>query len=124
MAANERFVVLGVAPVRREWFRRVGRWSNEATIPVDFVKCISMTEVISRLESGRPFSALLADASSSGLDRDVLDLANAVGCSSIIIDHGLVDRDWNELGARAVIPERFEASDLHVLLEEVAQPIG
>ncbi len=124
MAANERFVVLGVAPVRREWFRRVGRWANEATIPVEFVKCISTTEVISRLESGRPFSALLADASSSGLDRDLLDLANAVGCSPIIIDHGLVDRDWNELGARAVIPERFEASDLRALLEEVAQPIG
>lgn len=124
MAANERFVVLGVAPVRREWFRRVGRWANEATIPVEFIKCISTTEVISRLESGRPFSALLADASSSGLDRDILDLANAVGCSPIIIDHGLVDRDWNELGARAVIPERFEASDLRALLEEVAQPIG
>ena len=124
MATNERFVVLGVAPVRREWFRRVGRWANDATLPVEFIKCISTTEVMSRLESGRPFSALLADASSSGLDRDVLDLANAVGCSPIIVDHGLVDRDWNELGARAVIPERFEASDLRALLEEVAQPIG
>lgn len=124
MAANERFVVLGVAPVRREWFRQVGRWANDATIPVEFIKCISTTEVISRLESGRPFSALLADASSAGLDRDVLDLANAVGCSPIIIDHGLVDRDWSELGARAVIPERFEARDLRALLEDVARPIG
>lgn len=124
MSANERFVVLGVAPVRREWFRQVGRWANDATIPVEFIKCISTTEVISRLESGRPFSALLADASSAGLDRDVLDLANAVGCSPIIIDHGLVDRDWSELGARAVIPERFEARDLRTLLEDVARPIG
>lgn len=124
MAANERFVVLGVAPVRRDWFRRVGRWANEASLPVEFIKCMSTTEVISRLESGRPFSALLADASSSGLDRDLLDLANAVGCSPIIIDHGLVDRDWSELGARAVIPERFAASDLRALLEEIAQPIG
>ena len=124
MSANERFVVLGVAPVRREWFRQVGRWANEATIPVEFIKCISMTEVNSRLESGRPFSALLADASSVGLDRDVLDLANTVGCSPVIVDHGLVDREWKELGARAVIPERFEARDLTALLEEVAQPIG
>jgi len=124
MAVNERYVVLGVAPVRREWFRRVGRWANDATLPVEFVKCISTTEVISRLESGRPFSALLADASSAGLDRDVIDLANAVGCSPIIIDHGLVDRDWLELGARAVMPERFDSGDLQGLLEEHAIPIG
>jgi hypothetical protein len=121
---NERFVVLGVAPVRREWFRKVGRWSNEAALPVEFVKCISISEVLSRLESGQPFSALLADASANGLDRDVLDLANAMGCAPIIIDHGLVDRDWADLGARAVIPERFDAADLHAILEAHAIPIG
>lgn len=121
---NERFVVLGVAPVRREWFRRVGRWANEAALPVEFIKCISTSEVISRLESGRPFSALLADASSSGLDRDLLDLANAVGCAPIIIDHGLVDRDWAELGAQAVLPERFESGDLLAALEDSALRIG
>jgi hypothetical protein len=124
MPTNERFVVLGVAPVRREWFRRVGRWANEATLPVEFVKCVAIGEVISRLESGRPFSALLVDASAAGLDRDVIDLANAVGCSPIIVDHGLVDRDWRELGARAVIPERFDAGDLGAILEEHSQPIG
>ncbi len=121
---NERYVVLGVAPVRREWFRRVGRWANEAALPVEFVKCISVSEVISRLESGRPFSALLADASSTGLDRDLLDLANAVGCAPIVIDHGLVDRDWADLGARAVLPERFESGDLLAALEDNAYPIG
>ena len=124
MPANERFVVLGVAPVRREWFRRVGKWANEATLPVEFVKCVSIGEVLSRLESGRPFSALLVDASAAGLDRDVIDLANAVGCSPIIVDHGLVDRDWQELGARAVIPERFDAGDLRAVLKEHSQPIG
>lgn len=121
---TDRFVVLGVAPVRREWFRRVARWANEAALPVEFIKCISISEVVSRLESGRPFSALLADASTSGLDRDVLDLANAVGCSPIIVDHGLVDRDWRELGARAVVPDRFDAGELRTLLDEVAMPIG
>ena len=121
---NERFVVLGVAPVRRDWFRRVGRWSNEAALPVEFIKCISTNEVISRLEGGRPFSALLVDASSSGLDRDILDLANAVGCAPIIIDHGLVDRDWAELGARAVLPETFESGDLLAPLEEHSFPIA
>ncbi len=121
---NERFVVLGVAPVRREWFRRVARWANEAALPIEFIKCISTNEVLSRLESGQPFSAVLADASSTGLDRDLLDLANAVGCSPIIIDHGLVDRDWETLGAKAVLDERFESGDLLSVLEENAFRIG
>lgn len=121
---NERFVVLGVAPARREWFRRVARWANEAALPVEFVKCISASEVISRLETGQPFSAVMADASTNGLDRDLIDLANAVGCTPIIIDHGLVDRDWQALGARAVLDERFDAGDLLAALEDNAHRIG
>ena len=121
---NERFVVLGVAPVRREWFRRVARWANEAALPMEFVKCISANEVISRLESGQPFSAVIADASTTGLDRDLLDLANAVGCAPIIVDHGLVEREWGSLGARVVLDERFDSGDLLAALEENAYRIG
>lgn len=121
---NERFVVLGVAPARRDWFRRVARWANEAAIPVEFVKCISSSEVISRLETGQPFSAVLADASTNGLDRDLIDLANSAGCTPIIIDHGLVERDWHTLGVRAVLDERFDAGDLLSALEDNAQRIG
>ena len=120
---NERFVVLGVAPARREWFRRVGKWANEAALPVEFVKCISVDEVQSRLESGRPFSALLIDSSANGLDRDILELASSLGCSPIIVDHGLVDRDWQELGAQAVIPDRFDIGDLRSVLAEHANSI-
>lgn len=121
---KDRFVVLGVAPVRREWFSQVSRWANEAALPIEFIKCISTNEVISRLESGRPFSAVLLDASATGVDRDLLDLATSVGCSPIIIDHGLVDREWGELGANAVLPETFNSADLLVTLEEHAAPIG
>lgn len=120
---NERYVVLGVAPARREWFSRVGRWANEAALPVEFVKCISVGEVQSRLESGRPFSALLIDSSTNGLDRDLLELAASLGCSPIIVDQGLVDRDWSELGARAVIPERFDIGELRAVLESYANSI-
>ena len=120
---SERFVVLGVAPVRREWFRQVGKWANEAVLPIEFIKCISADEVQARLESGRPFSALIIDASTVGLDRDLLDLSNALGCSPIIVDHGLVDRNWGELGARAIIPDRFTAADLRSVLDAHALPI-
>ncbi len=120
---SERFIVLGVAPVRREWFRLVGKWANEAVLPVEFVKCISTEEVKSRLSSGRPFSALLVDASTVGLDRDLLDMANGLGCSPIIVDHGLVDRNWADLGARAILPDGFDASALRAVLDEHANVI-
>ena len=32
MASTGRYVVLGVAPFRTEWFGSVARWSNEAAI--------------------------------------------------------------------------------------------
>ena len=120
---NDRFVVLGVAPARREWFRRVGRWANEAALPIDFIKCISVDEVQSRLESGRPFSALLIDSSTPGLGRDILELAASLGTGPIIVDNGLVDRDWRELGAQAALPDTFEAADLRTVLSNNAQPI-
>lgn len=121
---RERFVVLGVAPVRRSWFSNVSRWAHEAALPLEFIKCISTNEAISRLESSRPFSALLIDASAAGIDRDLLDLAASLGCAPIIVDHGLVDRDWADLGAKAVIPERFEPGDLLAVLEANASAIG
>lgn len=121
---SERFVVLGVAPVRREWFARVSKWANDARLPLEFVKCISVNEVASRLETGRAFSALLVDGGAIGLDRDLLDLATTLGCAPIVIDHGLVERDWHTLGAAAVLPERFEAAELHAVLDEVSNPIG
>lgn len=121
---RERFVVLGVAPVRRTWFSNVSRWAHEAALPIEFIKCISTNEAISRLESSRPFSALLIDASATGIDRDLLDLATSVGCAPVIVDHGLVDRDWADLGAKAVIPERFDPADLIDVLEANAMAIG
>jgi cellulose biosynthesis protein BcsQ len=121
--AGARFVVLGLAPVRSEWFRTVARWANEAAIPVEFIKCISTTEVRARLDDGRPFSALLVDASSPGIDRDLFDHAVEHGCAPVVIDNGLVERSWSELGVSAVLPERFESADLISTLERVSQQI-
>lgn len=121
---SERFVVLGLAPVRSDWFRTVGGWSNEAAIPVEFVKCVSATEVVARLDSLRPFSALLIDALTPGLDRDLLDTATGHGCATIVVDPGLTSRDWREIGAAAVVSDRVDAAELMATLEAVAQRIG
>jgi hypothetical protein len=33
--AAERFVVLGLAPARSNWFRSVGLWANSGALPAD-----------------------------------------------------------------------------------------
>src|SRR5205085_12672149 len=76
MAMNgDRFVVLGVAPARAPWFRTVSQWANAASLPVEFLKCLSPEEVRARLASGQPFSALLADAGVPAVDRDLVSAA-------------------------------------------------
>ncbi len=121
--SSARYVVLGLAPVRSEWFRSVARWANEAAIPVEFIKCISATEVRARLDEGRPFSALLVDASVPGADRDLFDAARTNGCASVIVDNGLVDRDWGTLGVAGVLSDPFGSADLLTALERVGQRV-
>lgn len=57
-------------------FRALGQWSTSGALPAEFVKCLSAEEACSRLASGRPFSALVADAELQTLDRDLLATAS------------------------------------------------
>ncbi len=108
----DRFVVLGLALARSPWFRSVAQWSNSASIPVEFVKCMSAIEVKAHLVSGRPFSALLVDGAASGLDRDLIDEARSQGCAVIVVDDIRMSRDWIGLGASAVVNPMFQRGDL------------
>ena len=119
-----RFVVLGLATARSPWFRAVAQWSNSASIPVEFVKCVSATELRAHLASGRAFSALLVDGGVPGLDRDLVDAATAAGCAVVVVDDLRVTRDWTALGAAAVINPLFERKDLLDVLAMHAAEIG
>ena len=110
--ATGRFVVLGLALARSPWFRAVAQLSHSAAIPVEFVKCVSVTELRAHLATGRPFSALLVDGAVPGLDRDLVDTATDAGCAVIVVDDVRVTRDWTALGAAAVINPLFERKDL------------
>jgi hypothetical protein len=102
--AGERFVVLGLARPRAEWFRAVGQWATSAAIPVEFLKCVSVEELRARLASGRPASAVLVDAGLPVVDRDLVQSARDAGCVVLVIDDGRLSRDWISLGAAAVLP--------------------
>ena len=119
----ERFVVLGLAPARSGWFRSVGLWANSGALPAEFVRCISTEEVRARLASGRPFSALVADAGLPTVDRDLVAAASTAGCSVLVVDDGRATRDWLELGVARVLPPAFGRDELVAALTSCAQPV-
>jgi hypothetical protein len=120
---GERFVVVGLAQVRSPWFRDVARWATSQSLPLEFLKAMSVEEVRVRLRSGRSFSALLIDDSLHGIDRDLVDLATAGGCAVVLVDSGRGTRLAGELGAAGVLPSTFDRDALLQLLDEVAAPI-
>lgn len=121
--ATERYVALGLARVRTPWFSDVSRWATSGSLAMDFVKTVSTGEVRARLESGRPFSALLIDGGMPGIDRDLLELAREHGCAPIVVVDGAA-RDWSAIGAADTLPTDFGRTQLEAALAEHATPIG
>lgn len=120
---TERYVTLGLARVRTSWFSEVARWATSGQLAMDFVKTVSAGEVRARLESGRPFSALLVDGGLPGIDRDLLELAREHGCAPIVVVDGSA-RDWSAIGAADTLPTDFGRTELEAVLVEHATPIG
>ena len=121
--ASERYVALGLARVRAGWFTDVSRWATSGSLAMDFVKTVSVGEVRARLESGRPFSALLVDGGLPGVDRDLLELARERGCAPIVVVDGSA-RDWSAIGAVDTLPTDLSRTELEAMLVEHATPIG
>jgi Mrp family chromosome partitioning ATPase len=117
VSTGDRYVLLGAARPRMDWFRSVSRWATTAALPAEFVKCVSAVEVAARLGSGRAFSGVILDGGLAGVDRDLLDQARDAGCAVVIIDDGRRTADWLAAGASAVLPH---ALDRGMLLDALA----
>jgi hypothetical protein len=124
VSTGERYVVIGLAHVRSVWFRDLARWATSAAVPCEFVKCVSIEEVRARLASGRTFSALIVDGSMPGVDRDLVDVARRHSCAVLVVDDGRVQRDWEGLGASALLETGFDRVDLVSALHANARPVG
>lgn len=122
--AAERYVVLGLAQVRSAWFREVARWATSQSIPVEFLKAMSVEEVRVRLRTGRGFSALLVDDTVIGVDRDLVDIAMEAGCAVVLVDSGRGSALASDLGASGVLPEGFGRGELLQVLSNVATPLS
>lgn len=103
-----RHVVLGLAPPRAPWFTAVSRWATVGSIPVEFVKCVSVDELRARIDTGRSWSAALLDARLPAVDRDLLATLEEAGIAAIIVGSPTDHRDWTALGAPARLPDGFD----------------
>lgn len=119
----ERYVLLGLALARAEWFRTIGQWATAAMLPAEFVRCVSMDELRARLRSGRPFSAIVVDGSLPGVDRDLIALAAGASVAVLVVDDH-ERRDWKGLGAAAVMASRFSRDELLEVLAANSSPVG
>ncbi|CAN5733960.1 hypothetical protein BH10ACT1_BH10ACT1_00540 [soil metagenome] len=108
----ERYVVLGLAHVRSAWFTEVARWSTAGSLPVEFVKCLSLEELRARVGSGRPFSGALLDARLLSVDRDLLATLADAGIPSLVVTTPQEARDWESLGAIASLADPLAREDL------------
>ncbi len=118
--SGDRWRVAGLAAPRSEWFSRLARWSTAAAISVDFVKCLSASEVSSRLDNGEKFSALLIGADAGELSPSLIAEATAAGLAVIIVG-GDSPCPPSDLRASAALAEDFGRDDLISALAAHAQ---
>jgi hypothetical protein len=121
---RDRYVLLGLARARADWFRMVGQWSTSAMLPAEFLRCVSAQELRARLRSGRLFSAAILDAGVPGLDRDLIAAAEGAGCRVLVVDDTASGRDWRSLGAAAVLAPVFSRDELLEVLAAHATMVG
>lgn len=121
---SDRFVLLGLARPRAPWFAEVSRWATTATIPAEFVKCVSGEELRARLASGRRWSAVLLDGTMPAVDRDLIAAARDAGCPAIVVDEREGAQRWRAVGAAGVLPGAFDRGALLEVLDAVAVTVG
>lgn len=111
MTAGPRYVVLALGRPRAPWLGLLAQWATASSIPVELLKCVSEEELRARLASGRPFSAAMVDGSLAALDRDMLSAIERAGAAALVVDDRGI-RDWEDLGASAVLGPAFGRDEL------------
>lgn len=120
---SDRFVVLGLARSRCQWFSDLASWSSHAVAPIDYIKCLTPGEAQALIGSGRRLSAVLVDAAISGLDREFIALVASIGATTVVVADAAASRDWESLGCSAILRSDFTPAELVETLSRHAVPV-
>ena len=116
------YVILGVASGRSRWFSSVGAWAAGGSAPIEFIRCVSVAEVVGRLRAGAPVSAVLADAATPGIDRELTALCARSGTALVRVADPRTPPASRATGD-PVLPPNFGVDELLATLGPVAQRV-
>ena len=118
-----RYRVLMLSSPRTTWAPAVTLWASSGAVPVECAPCVSVDELLARVDAGQRWSAALLDGSMPSVDRDVLRRLADRRCPALVVDDGRVVRDWAGLGAAARLSPGFERHELLDALASSSEPV-
>lgn len=120
---SNRYVILGAARARAEWFAEVARWSNDGSLPALFIKCFDVDELVSRAAGFGRISMVLLDGSAPGVDVGLFGRLSRY-CDLVVVVDDDVRTTWTRVGASHCWPSTVTLSMVRTLLEERGVPAG
>lgn len=106
------FVVATVGRPRLGWLEAFVQAANNGSLPFEIRKCLGVADLFAQLDSGTALSAVVFDAGSPGLDRDVIVRLHVRAIAVLVVTDPHVLRDWHSLGCDAVLSPDFRSVDL------------
>ncbi|MBT3248961.1 MAG: hypothetical protein HN361_08945 [Actinobacteria bacterium] len=115
--SGQRYVLLGLASGAPGWMTKVQPVLDTGQPAGEFLPCAGIADLTNRLASGRPFSALLIDHRTVGLDRELIQRSHAAHCPVIVVGKETDAGRWKSLGADEVISSFLADEDLRLALQ-------
>lgn len=121
--APDRYVILGVARPRAEWFAQLARWSNDGSLPASFIKCLDADEVVARAAGLGRVSMVVLDGDAHGVDLELFSRLTRY-CALVVVVDDDDRRPWIRLGAHRVWPTALSVPMVRGVLETEAAVAG
>lgn len=117
---SARHLILGLVSTAASWPRRLDSWSTSGAVPISVTFCPSVEHLQARLRSGQR-AAVLLDGDLPMVDRDLLGAVAAAGATAVVVEGTRRRREWDRLGAAAVLPSSFDERQLLAAIEPPTQ---
>jgi len=119
-----RYVLLGLSAGGPPWVALVEGFVASRATGDELLACDGRIDLLTRLGTGRPFSAALVDHRTVGLDREFVRRAGAAGCPVILLGGPDDPARTSALGLAAHLPDPISDRDLAGAIDAHAVPIG